>query len=241
MKYLIQTARFFELGMAAIAISTLLSAPGNAQPNRADTAATSESSPLNLDADVIEQSPVLQRWLEEIPNVRADIRNDPSFRTRVQAGYSAFPSSDHTGGFLVGVDDVFLGSAPLTLSADYQQNFQGDRRAFGADTHYYLLPLGGYFNVAPTLGYRSAKADDDYSVQGANIGIRLRVVPSRTGAADLTIDQSWVVGDHDTLTITQLNVGYAITRDLRLSTDLEWQGTGENGDSRVGMNLEWML
>lgn len=204
-----------------------------------NTGKANSNAPLNLTPEVIEQSPVLQRWLEAIPNVQADIRNDPSFITRVQAGYSYFPSSDGTGGFIVGVEDWFVGDTRLTVSADYQQNFRGDRQAYGTDLHYYALPLGGYFNVAPTLGYRYASAADDYQVSGANVGVRLRVVPTRTGAADLTLDQSWVVGDSEGLSITQLNVGYAITQNLRLSTDLEWQRTDDDGDSRVGINLEW--
>ncbi len=204
-----------------------------------NTGKVNSNAPLNLTPEVIEQSPVLQRWLEAIPNVQADIRNDPSFITRVQAGYSYFPSSDGTGGFILGVDDWFVGDTRLTVSADYQQNFRGDRQAYGTDLHYYVLPLGGYFNVAPTLGYRYASAADDYQVSGANVGVRLRVVPTRTGAADLTLDQSWIVGDSEGLSITQLNVGYAITQDLRLSTDLEWQRTADEGDSRVGINLEW--
>lgn len=206
-------------------------------------------APLNLSPEVIEQSPVLQRWLESVPDVRSDIRNDPSFTTRIQAGYTFFPSSDGTGGFIIAVDDWFLGDTPLTVSADYQRNFERDsaltasnkREAYGADLHYYLFPLGGYFNAAPTLGYRSATSGDDYSVNGANVGVRLRFVPSRTGAADITLDQSWIVGDSEGLSITQFNVGYAITQDLRLSTDLEWQSTADEGDSRVGLNLEWSL
>ena len=202
-----------------------------AQPN--------PNSDLNLFPEVIEQSPVLQRWLESIPNLSEDIRDDPSFVTRVQLGYSYFPSSDGTSGFIIGVEDVFIGKTPLTVSADYQQNFRGDRQAYGADLHYYVLPLGGYVNISPIVGYRYAKAADDYSVSGANVGVRLRLVPSRTGAADLTLDQSWIVGDSEGLNITQINVGYALTRDLRLSTDLEWQSTADEGDSRVGVNLEW--
>lgn len=204
-----------------------------------DVGKANSNAPLNLTPEVIEQSPVLQRWLEAIPDVQADIRNDPSFITRVQAGYSYFPSSDGTGGFILGVEDWFVGDTPLTVSADYQQNFRGDRQAYGTDLHYYVLPLGGYFNVAPTLGYRYASAADDYQVSGANVGVRLRVVPTRTGAADLTLDQSWVVGDSERLSITHLNVGYAINQNLRLSTDLEWQRTADEGDSRVGINLEW--
>jgi hypothetical protein len=41
--------------------------------------------------------------------VRADIQTDPSFVTRVQAGYSFFPSSDDSEGFAVGVEDWFVG------------------------------------------------------------------------------------------------------------------------------------
>ena len=196
------------------------------------------NSELNLSPEVIEQSPVLQRWLESVPDVRDDIRNDPSFVTRIQAGYSYFPSSNGTGGFLIGVEDVFIGDTPLTASADYQQNFQGDRTSLGADLHYYLFPLGGYFNASPILGYRYAESADDYSISGANLGVRLRLIPSRTGTADITLDQSWVVASEG-LSITQINFGYAIAQNLRLSTDLEWQSTADEGDSRVGVNLEW--
>ncbi len=205
----------------------------------ADTPAGTDPTSLNLSPEIIEQSPVLQRWLEAVPDVRADIRNDPSFTTRVQAGTTFFPSTDGTGGFVIAVEDWFIGRTPLTVSADYQQNYRGDRQAYGADLHYYVLPLGGYFNIAPTVGYRTARSGQDYDVSGANVGVRLRFVPSRTGAADLTLDQSWVVGDSQGLSITQLNLGYAITQDLRLSTDLEWQSTADKGDSRVGVNLEW--
>lgn len=203
------------------------------------------SDVLDVAPDATNQSPVLQRWMQSVPDVRADIRNDPSFTTRTYAGYSIFPSSNGTGGFVIGVEDWFIGSLidspPLTVSADYQQNFDGDRQAYGADLHYYVLPLGGYFNVAPTLGYRHAKSADDYSVSGANVGLRLRFVPSRTGAADLTLDQSWILGDRDRLSITQLTLGYAVSQNLRISTDLEWQRTADEGDSRVGINWEWAL
>jgi len=200
---------------------------------------------LNLTPDVIEQSPVLQRWIREVPDIRSDIRNDPSFVTRAYAGYSFFPSSESTSGFAAGVEDFFIADTALTLSADYQQNIDSSassrRQAYGADLHYYLFPLGDYFNIAPTLGYRYAESGNDYAVSGANIGVRLRFVPSRTGAADITLDQSWIVGDSEGLSITHFNVGYALTQDLRLSTDLEWQSTADEGDSRVGINLEWSL
>ncbi|MEL6856451.1 MAG: hypothetical protein AAFO83_15290, partial [Cyanobacteria bacterium J06607_13] len=120
-------------------------------------------------------------------------------------------------------------------------NFEGDRTAYGANLHYYFFPLGDYFNLSPILGYRHAESAEDYNIDGAQVGIRVRVVPSRTGAADFTVDQSWIVGDSETLNVTHLNFGYAITQRLRLSTDLEWQSTSDEGDSRVGLNLEWRL
>ena len=221
-------------GLVALGLLT-----ANAYANK--PAADSGPVPLNLSPTVIEQSPVLQRWLEAVPNIQADIRNDPSFTTRVQAGTTFFPSTDSTGGFVIAVEDWFIGRMPLTVSADYQQNYRGDRQSYGAELRYYILPLGGYFNVAPTVGYRTARSAEYYQVSGTNVGVRLRFVPSRTGAADLTLDQSWVVGDSQGLSITQLNLGYAITQDLRLSTDLEWQRSADREDSRVGINLEWTL
>lgn len=38
----------------------------------------------------IENSPVLQRWQRQVPNVLEDIKNDPSFRTRWRLGYNRF-------------------------------------------------------------------------------------------------------------------------------------------------------
>ena len=230
----------YSLLLLASCFALIATTPVNAmEDNAGGIENTNPDSELNLSPEVIKQSPVLQRWLESVPNVRDDIRNDPSFVTRIQVGYSYFPSSEGTSGFLIGVEDLFIGETPLTASADYQQNFRGDRTSLGADLHYYLLPLGGYFNASPILGYRYAESADDYNVSGANIGVRLRLIPSRTGTADITLDQSWVVGDSEGLRITQLNFGYAIAQNLRLSTDLEWQSTADEGDSRVGVNLEW--
>ncbi len=225
--------------LLCIALSAARPAPAQAADPPDNNAAIADS--ISLPPEVIEQSPVLQRWLQSVPNVQSDIRNDPSFTTRIQAGYTFFPSSDSTGGFIVGVDDVFFGEMPLTLSADYQQNFRGDRTAYGVDLHYYVFPLGNYFNLSPIVGYRHAESGSDYQIDGAHVGLRARFVPSRTGAADLTVDQSWIVGDSESLNITQVNLGYAITPDMRISTDFEWQSTPDDGDSRVGVNLEWSL
>ncbi|MGB3570686.1 MAG: hypothetical protein WBA01_01515, partial [Phormidesmis sp.] len=119
--------------LLCIALSAARSAAAQAAepPNNDPANDPAIADSISLPPEVIEQSPVLQRWLQSVPNVQSDIRNDPSFTTRIQAGYTFFPSSDSTGGFIVGVDDVFFGEMPLTLSADYQQNFRGDRTAYG--------------------------------------------------------------------------------------------------------------
>ena len=36
---------------------------------------------LDLPDNVIQESPTLQRWLKEVPDLLEDIRHDPSFRT----------------------------------------------------------------------------------------------------------------------------------------------------------------
>jgi len=196
---------------------------------------------LDLAPETIENSPLLQRWLEEIPDVLSEIRNDPSFRTRVRLGYSQFPSSDQAGGFNIGIEDVFIGRTGLTVSADYQTTFEGDRQAYGADLRYYVRPLGSTINIAPVVGYRYLETDE-YTTDDINLGLRLLLALSRTGAADISLTQTWVAASRDDeVGITTLSVGYAITENLRLSTDIQKQNSSLNKDSRVGIVLEWML
>lgn len=208
------------------------------------TAPAATSSPpqlIDLDPQLIQSSPVLQRWLRQVPNVLEAIRRDPSFRTRLRLGYSVFPSSNEASGWNIGVEDVFLGRTGFTLSADYQATFEGDRQAGGADLRYYVLPLGSSVNIAPVVGYRALETNR-YSSNGVNLGIRLLLVPSRTGAADLSLTQTWVApGSHEEVGLTTLSVGYALTRNLRLSTDLQKQNARQQKDSRVGISLEWMF
>jgi hypothetical protein len=200
----------------------------------------SAAEELELSPEIIENSPVLQRWLEEVPNVLEDIRNDPSFRTRLRLGYSNFPSNDDASGINVGVEDVFIGRTGLTVSGDYQASFNGDRQTFGADLRYYVLPLGSYVNVAPLVGYRNIESND-YSTDGVNVGARLMLALSRTGAADVSLTQSFVSpGSSDEVGITTLSFGYAVTQNLRLSTDIQKQNSREEKDSRVGIVLDWM-
>lgn len=195
---------------------------------------------LDLKPEIIKNSPVLQRWLKKVPNVLEEIRNDPSFRTRLRLGYSQFPSTDGASGFNVGVEDVFVGRTGLTVSGDYQRSFNGERESFGTDLRYYVLPLGSYVNVAPQVGYRNLTTGN-FSTDGVNVGARLMLALSRTGAADVSLTQSFVSpASRDEVGMTTLSFGYAVSHNLRLSTDIQKQNSREEKDSRVGIVLEWM-
>jgi hypothetical protein len=84
---------------------------------------------------------------------------------------------------------------------------------------------------------------DSYSTDGVNVGVRLQLQLSRTGAADIALSQSWVNpgSDSEEVGLTTLTFGYAVTDHLRLSTDLQKQNAPQQKDSRVGIGLEWML
>ncbi|MBW4579813.1 MAG: hypothetical protein KME42_09605 [Tildeniella nuda ZEHNDER 1965/U140] len=196
---------------------------------------------MDLDPKLIESSPVLQRWLKQVPDVLADIKHDPSFRTRLRLSYSQFPSSKQAGGLSVGIEDVFVGRSGVTLSADYQTAFNGSREAWGGDLRYYVRPLGSVVNLAPVVGYRHLETTR-YSTNGIHAGLRLLLIPSRTGAADLALTQSWVApGSGDEVGLTTLSFGYALTRNLRLATDLQKQNSRFRSDSRVSIGLEWLF
>ena len=198
------------------------------------------SPTLDLDPNLIDSSPVLQRWLKQIPNVAADIKNEPSFRSRLRLGYTQFPSTNQASGLAVGVEDLLIGKTPLTVSADYSAAVNGDRAAWGTDLHYYIRPLGSTINFAPVIGYRHLKTPL-YTTAGLDVGARLLVVLSRGGGADFAVTQTWVApGSSSEVGLTTLSFGYALTHNLRLSTDLQRQNAKAQQDNRVGIGLEWM-
>ncbi|GAL92514.1 hypothetical protein N44_01072 [Microcystis aeruginosa NIES-44] len=195
---------------------------------------------LDLDPKIRQESPVLERWLEKIPDIAEEIRRDPSFRTRIRLGYAEFPSTDNSSGVILGVEDVFFGQTSLTLSGDYQTAFNGKRTAIGANLQYYLLPLGDYVNLAPMVGYRYIQTGN-YSTDGLNLGLKLKLALSRTGAADITVSQSFISpGGANEVGLTTLSVGYAITSNLRLAADIQAQNSRARKDSSVGILLEWL-
>ena len=194
---------------------------------------------LDLSPEIMENSPVLQRWHKEVPDLLEEIKNDPSFRTRIRLGYNQFPSSNNTSGLGIGIEDLFIGKSSLTLSGDYETSFS-NRQSGGINANYYLLPLGSYINIAPLVGYRYIQTND-YHAQGINVGAKILLALSRSGAADLAFSQSFISpGGDNEVGISTLSVGYALTQNLRISTDLQQQNSLTQKDNRVGFYLEWM-
>jgi hypothetical protein len=194
--------------------------------------------PLDLPPQ-IRTSPTLQKWLQQAPDVRREIENDPSFRTRLRVGYGlANPGA--SSGVIFGVEDFQLGQTPITVSAHGTTSLGGGVRSWGVETQAYVLPLGGYVNLAPVVGWRSLSTNTAQS-QGLNLGAKVLLIPSRGGGADVTLQQTWVnLGSDQEVGVGKLSVGYAIAPKLRLATDLErWQGRSIF-ENRASLVLEWM-
>lgn len=218
-----------------------------ANPAKSQTSSTptppndQKSEKIDIDPQTIENSPTLQRWLKEVPDVLRDIRNDPAFNTRLRVGYSQYPSSRDLGGLNLGIEDIFIGRTGLTISGDYNFSFNGDRASGGVNLHYFVLPLGSYINFAPVLGYRYIQSEN-FSTDGVNLGARLMLPLSRTGAADISLSQTFVSpSGREEVGITTLGVGYAVTSNLRFYFDIQQENSIAAKDSRVGIALEWMI
>ena len=191
---------------------------------------------LDINPEVIENSPVLQRWRKKVPNVLEDIRNEPSFRTRLRFGYSQIEGS---GGMKVGFEDIFIFDN-LTASGEYQKTFNNNFQNYGTDLNYYLFPLGGYLNFAPLVGYRNVETSN-YSTSGVNFGVKLLLALSRGAGADITFTRSWVSpGTAEEVTLTKLCASYAVTNKIRLSTELGEQKASGNKERQLGFFVEWI-
>lgn len=83
--------------------------------------------PLNLDPALIENSPTLQRWLEQTPDLFEQNQQDPAFLPKIRLGYNYFADPDQRSGLGIGVEDWFIGGLPLSVSADYRTDFQGQQ------------------------------------------------------------------------------------------------------------------
>jgi len=196
------------------------------------------ASDLNLNQELVESSPVLRRWLADPPDVLYDIYNSPSFNTKLKIGLT---SRDNSLGFEVGVDDVFLGKTAFTVSAGYQREFTGKEDNFDANLRYYVLPLGSYFNISPQVGYRSINIASLGSTSGIDVGVQGILVLS-PHSADLRLSQTFTApGSNNEASITTLAASYAITRKLRLGSNIQWRRSNIRYDSRVGFVLELAL
>lgn len=210
-------------------------------PNSKTQANPSLEETLDIDSNLIQNSPVLKKWGTEIPNLLEDIRNDPSFNTKVKLGIVQYPSSDDLGGFQVGIEDVFFGTTGITASIGYSQSLNADRVHFEGDLFYSLFPLGNYFNLAPVVGYHYLETED-YQEDGLNVGLQLRLVLSRTDAADIRLTQSFLSPGKETeVGLTTLAVGYAVSDQLRLGVEIQKQNAAVSKDSRVGVLTQWQF
>ena len=177
--------------------------------------------PLDIPPAIIEESPTLQKWLPETPNILEEIKHDPSFRSRLTLGFSLLTADEDLGGVKIGLEDIFIKRTGLTFSTDFQTSFNGDFINTGAELNYFIFPLGGFVNLAPLVGYRFFQ-QDDFNSGGINLGLRLAIALSRTGAADINITQSFINPQaNQEVGLFSISVGYAITSSIRLAT--EWK------------------
>lgn len=186
-----------------------------------------------------DRSAVLRRWSQGVPDLGAEIENEPSLPTRWRLGYGQFPSTNHATGVILGVEDLYLGGR-WAIRGDLQMGFDNRRTGLGADLLYYLRPLGHYVNVSPLVGYRHIRTGS-WATGGVNVGAQAVLALSRGGAADLTLRQSFVspgAGDRE-VGIGTLGVGYGITPRQRLAVEFQWERSTVKKDSRVGLFWEW--
>lgn len=104
---------------------------------------------LGLDSQIVEDSPVLRRWLQSPPNLLEEIRNTPVLPTRLQAGFESASE------WRISLQDLRLGDR-LTLSGDYRQSSENPEiRQYGSEVRYFLAPMGSRLNLAPPTGLSS--------------------------------------------------------------------------------------
>jgi len=195
------------------------------------------AQPVRVDVDpqVIQDSPVLQRWLVSPPDLLQDIYYAPIFDTKFRVGMI---SRNNRLGLDVGIEDVFIASSPVTLSASYQTLFPTPESSFDLKARYYLLPLGYYVNIAPQVGYRQVNALDARSVSGLEVGLQGILVLSPR-SADLRFSHGFTNFATDSeLSVTAVTASYALGRSLWVGSKIEWRRSPIQSDSRVGIMLE---
>jgi hypothetical protein len=203
-----------------------------------DTKMSRRANDLEIDRQVIESSPVLQRWLEKPPDLLDDIYNTPSFNTKLRVGIT---SRNQSLGVEAGVEDLFVGRSPLTVSGNYQSELSGRESELQANLRYYVLPLGSYWNISPIVGYRQFNQLDRPQISGLDIGLQGILVLS-PHSSDLRLSHIFTSPSGNLeMSTTTLSSSYAITNNLRLGTKIEWRRSPLIYDSRVGFLLELAL
>lgn len=203
-----------------------------------DAKISRRANDLEIDRQVIESSPVLQRWLEQPPNLLEDIYNIPSFNTKMRFGLT---SRDNSLGIEAGIEDVFVGRSPLTVSGSYQTEFSGRESELQANIRYYVLPLGSYWNISPIVGYRQFNQLDRPQISGLDLGLQGILVLS-PHSSDLRLSHTFTSPSGNLeMSTTTLSSSYSITNNLRLGTKIEWRRSPLIYDSRVGFLLELAL
>jgi len=224
--------KFWAIAVAAI------SSFGISTAAYGDAKMSQRANDLEIDRQVIESSPVLQRWLEQPPNLLEDIYNMPSFNTKLRLGIT---SRDHSLGVEAGVEDLFVGRSPLTVSGSYQTEFSGRESELQANIRYYVLPLGSYWNISPIVGYRQFNQLDRPQISGLDLGLQGILVLS-PHSSDLRLSHTFTDPSGNLeMSTTTLSSSYAITNNLRLGTKIEWRRSPLIYDSRVGFLLELAL
>ncbi|GBO53729.1 hypothetical protein APA_1677 [Pseudanabaena sp. lw0831] len=203
-----------------------------------DVKMSRRANDLEIDRQVIESSPVLQRWLEKPPDLLEDIYHTPSFNTKLRVGLT---SRNNSFGVEAGVEDLFVGQSPLTVSGSYQNEFSGRESDFQANIRYYALPLGSYWNIAPIVGYRQFNQLDRPQISGLDVGL-LGILVLSPNNSDLRLSHTFTSPSGNLeMSTTALSTSYAITKNFRLGTKIEWRRSPLIYDSRVGFSLELAL
>lgn len=193
---------------------------------------------LEIDRQIIESSPVLRKWLDNPPDLLNDIYNIPSFNTKARLGIT---SRDNSLGIEAGVEDLFVGQSPLTISGGYQSEFSGRERELQANLRYYLFPLGSYWNVAPIVGYRQFNQFERSQISGLDVGL-LGILVLSPRSSELRLSHTFTSPNGNLeLSTTTLSTSYALSSNLRLGTKIEWRRSPIVYDSRVGFLLELAL
>ena len=199
---------------------------------------TEQAAEVGIEPALLENSPVLRRWLQSPPDLMQDIQHTPVFSPHIRTGIT---SRNNDLGVEASIEDVFVGQTPFTLSGSYQTEFAGREQSFALQMRYYTLPLGSYFNVAPTVGYRQINLTQQPQVSGVDLGLQGVLVLS-PHAADLRIGQTFTAPGAATETgITTLAASYAITTTIRLHSRVEWRRNPGFYDQRFAMGFELRL